>query len=529
MVGELFGDAALGGLDILEHALPEARSCEWVVDLGPTDINNVAVDELAAKERRLAHGRSGLALGECDGEAEGGAESRVDDGVGALLWVDGEPVDGALDDKSERIGHLGVGIVPDVAADKARVDAVADDVSVVVRARQALLELDGPHEEPELRVAVQLHATGAHRRVLLVVHVGKVEHATVVEDGACVDDARRTSILHGRQDVEGEEAVREKVDHMRQLESLVCDASLAGREASIVDQDVTGATGRTPLLSKTLNVGERRAVDLPQLDLGIVDAGGLDDLLACLLRILLVRGGESTRHDHRRARLGKVQSSLLADARVAARDDHRLACGVVVGAFGVREVDRTVDIAAVLAQRVVARRPLLCGRQQARTIAARVKNRGYRNHRGRSVRSRGIQRVWVEERRKQSWWGPSFIGEVIKGLERRAGLRESRVQQLAREEGSITESKRTKGGSHGPDSGSAVHFRKHAGGDYRGSFSGNLFRKMRGSRATPLGMAKLASGCVALIPKLDRRWRLSICLMRPLKGSMKHIGLGHSK
>lgn len=140
--------------------------------------------------------------------------------------------------------------MPDVAPDESRVNTMDNHMPVVVRARETLLELDRPHEEPELRVAVGLNATGTEVGALLVVHVRKVEHAAVMEDGAGVDNARSFGLLNGWKEVEGEEAVGEEVYDVGKFKALIRDLPLPSRKTSVVDEDVAGSPGLDPLLPK---------------------------------------------------------------------------------------------------------------------------------------------------------------------------------------------------------------------------------------------------------------------------------------
>lgn len=199
-----------------------------------------------------------------------------------------------------------------------------------------------------------------------------------MEARARVDDSRSSALVQARQQVERKQAVREEVDDMGQLEALVCDSTLASRETGVVHEDVERATRFSPLDTEFFDVGERRAVDLPQLDLAVIDTGRSDNLFACFFWVLLVRSRESTCHHHRRSSTSKVQRSLLADPRVRPRDEHRLTSTVVIGVFEVGKFERSVDITRVLAQLTVVLRPWLGHRQKPRTVAVRVVDRWYR-------------------------------------------------------------------------------------------------------------------------------------------------------
>ncbi len=52
-------------------------------------------------------------------------------------------------------------VVPDIAPHEPGVDTVDDNVAIVVGARETVLKINAPHQEPEFGIAIRLHAAGS--------------------------------------------------------------------------------------------------------------------------------------------------------------------------------------------------------------------------------------------------------------------------------------------------------------------------------------------------------------------------------
>lgn len=88
VIRKLLGDTSLCSLDVLEHPLPQPGPGQHIVDLGPPNVDNVPVNELAAP----LGGFSGFGLltcaRECCRQTKAGIERGMNKNPRSLLVVE---------------------------------------------------------------------------------------------------------------------------------------------------------------------------------------------------------------------------------------------------------------------------------------------------------------------------------------------------------------------------------------------------------------------------------------------------------
>ena len=152
--------------------------------------------------------------------------------------------------------------------------------------------------------------------------------------GGHVDDASRASLLDQVKQQIGQQEMTQMVRCELHLEALLGLPVRTHHDARVVDEQVEpgerlGHLGRER--SHRVQVSEVQVLDL---DLAVV--GRVHDGLGGHLGLLGVAAG----HDDAGAALGKVESGLVADARVGASDDGQLAIQAVLAlADGAGEVE----------------------------------------------------------------------------------------------------------------------------------------------------------------------------------------------
>lgn len=120
----------------------------------------------------------------------------------------------------------------------------------------------------------------------------------------------------------------EKVNLVNKLETILGfdvpgEAARVGAHACIVAENVQRAASVQPALRKCVDALDLAHINLPPLNgaLLVASRSRKGFAVVCDSAGMLLSGGDAAGQEQVRAALGKVQSSLLADAAIGSRDD----------------------------------------------------------------------------------------------------------------------------------------------------------------------------------------------------------------